>query len=102
MKVTVATRGGQAGAFASRLPPKILDAGTLAPAAAAELTRLIEAARQAPAAPLRAGAVPGDSATTTITVEAEGPPLVLRQSDAGMTPAFAALVDWLARRSSER
>ena len=37
----------------------------------------------------------------TITVEEDGRPTALTQSDTTMTPAFAALFDWLERHGGK-
>ncbi|NVO14831.1 MAG: hypothetical protein HXX10_12420 [Rhodoplanes sp.] len=99
MKVTVVVRGGQMGAFASRLPSQVVDAAALPPAQAAELRRLVEAARQVPTRTLSPGAVPGDVQSIAVTVEDGGAPFTMRASDATMSSAFSALVDWLRRRT---
>ncbi|KPI20628.1 hypothetical protein OV450_0094 [Actinobacteria bacterium OV450] len=90
MKVTLATHGGLAAAANLRLPPKVLDTDTLPENAASELARLVEAAVAAGEAdqPSRAR----DAMSYTISVEDGGRSTVLKQSDAAMTPAFAALL----------
>ncbi|MFB6805144.1 protealysin inhibitor emfourin [Streptomyces sp. NPDC056387] len=90
MKVTLATHGGLAATANLRLPPKVLDTDTLPENAASELARLVEAA-------VATGEVdqPGrarDAMSYTISVEDGGRSTVLKQSDAAMTPAFAALL----------
>lgn len=100
MKVTVVVRGGQLGAIARRLPSQVVDAATLPAADAAELRRLVEAARQAPPRTLSPGAVPGDVQSIAVTVEDGGATFTTRASDATMSPAFSALVDWLRRRDT--
>ena len=46
--------------------------------------------------------LPPDAMGYTITVEDDGqPPLVLRGSDAGMSDAFAALLEWLEAHAEE-
>ncbi|MET9960005.1 protealysin inhibitor emfourin [Streptomyces sp. NPDC006326] len=96
MKVTLATHGGLAGAINLRLPPKVLDTEALPENAAAELAQLVAAAVPTPEAdrPGRAR----DAMSYTITVEDGGRLTVLKQSDADMSPAFAALLTWLQGR----
>ncbi|MFI8265751.1 protealysin inhibitor emfourin [Streptomyces sp. NPDC085665] len=93
MKVTLAAHGGLAATVNLRLPPKVLDTDTLPENAASELARLVAAAVAPPVAdqPGRAR----DAMSYTITVEDGGRSTVLKQSDAAMTPAFAALLAWL-------
>ncbi|AKJ14706.1 hypothetical protein ABB07_32995 [Streptomyces incarnatus] len=95
MKVTLATHGGQAAAIHLRLPPRVLDTDVLPEDAAAELARLVAAAVPA-AEEERHGRAP-DAMSYTITVEDEGRSTVLTQSDAAMSPAFAALLGWLEK-----
>ncbi|MCX5380717.1 protealysin inhibitor emfourin [Streptomyces sp. NBC_00091] len=97
MKVTLATHGGLAAAI--RRPPKVLDTDTLPESAATELAQLVAAAVPTPTEdqPGRAR----DARSYTITVEDGGRSTVLQQSDAAMTPAFAALLTWL-RKHFER
>lgn len=93
MKVTLATHGGLAAAVDHRLPPKVLDTEALPENAATELTRLVAAAVPTPTVDQPGGA--RDVMSYTITVEDGGRVTVLKQSDAAMTPAFAALLSWL-------
>ncbi|GAA3503840.1 hypothetical protein GCM10019016_109520 [Streptomyces prasinosporus] len=100
MKVTLAAHGGQAAAVLLRLPPRVLDTDTLPEDAAAELARLVAAA-----VPAAEGGGPGrarDAMSYTITVEEGGRPTVLTQSDASMSPAFAALLGWLEEHFARR
>jgi hypothetical protein len=81
----------------ARPTPPVLDAAKLPPAETAELTRLVSAAKADPPAQ---EAKPGralDAMSYTITVE-NGQRIVLTQSDASMSPAFAALLGFLAKR----
>lgn len=100
MKVTLATVGGQAAAINLRLPPKVLDTGTLPADAASELDRLVAAALPEPEEerPGRAG----DAMSYTITVEDDGRTTALTQSDTTMTPAFGALLGWLEKHFARR
>ncbi|MEJ8641423.1 protealysin inhibitor emfourin [Streptomyces sp. MS1.HAVA.3] len=95
MKVTLATRGGLAAAVNLRLPPRALDTDTLPANAAAELDQLVAAAVPTPEVDQPSGA--RDAMSYTITVEDGGRSAVLKQSDAGMTREFAALLTWLQR-----
>ncbi|THA44957.1 protealysin inhibitor emfourin [Streptomyces sp. A1136] len=90
MKLTLATHGGLAAAANLRLPPKVLDTDTLPESTAQELDRLVAAAVATPTEdrPSRAR----DAMSYTLTVEDGGRSTVLKQSDAAMTPAFAALL----------
>ncbi|MBT2447451.1 hypothetical protein J7F03_10260 [Streptomyces sp. ISL-43] len=100
MKVTLATHGGLAAAINLRLPPKVLDTDTLPEHAAAELAQLVAAAVPTPEAdqPSRAR----DAMSYTITVEDGGRSTVLKQSDATMTPTFAALLTWLRKHFEQQ
>jgi hypothetical protein len=95
MKVTLATHGGLAAAIRMRSPAQAVDGDALPKAAAAELARLVAAAKAAPA---RAEENPGrgaDLMAYTITVEDDGPPVTLQQSQTTMSPAFDALRRWI-------
>jgi hypothetical protein len=99
MKVTLATHGGQIAALQLGRPPRALDADALTPAQRAELSRLVAAAKSEadkPAAtPESAARRGGDLMTYTVRFEDDKGPVVITQSDRGMSPAFAALLDWL-------
>lgn len=97
MKVTVEKRGGQAAAINLRLPPRVVDATALSPSDAAELSRLVAAARSSPARERESG-IPGDAMSYRITIEDGADPVVLRQSDTTMSDAFGALLSWLEKR----
>lgn len=96
MKISLATRGGQAAAIYLRLPPRVVNVDSLPKEAAAELARLVDAAKNAPAAKAGPGPAPG-AMSYTITVEDGGEPVVLHQSDNAMSPAFAALLSGLEK-----
>ncbi len=101
MKVTLAAHGGLAAAGGLGLPPDTLDTDTLPGKGAAELARLMAAAssRRPPAdRPSRAR----DAMSYTITVEDGGRSTVLEQSDASMTPEFAALLTWLQQHFEQQ
>lgn len=96
MKISLAIHGGQAAAINMRLPPRIVNVGSLPKEIAAELVRLVEAAKTAPAAKAAPGFA-ADAMSYTITVEDDHEPVVLRQSDTTMSPAFAALLSGLEK-----
>jgi len=106
MKVTLAKRGGQLAAINLRRPPLIVDSDALPKSSAEELTRLVAAAKAAPATeekgPGIPPGIPGDVMSYTITVDEEGSATVLKQSDITMSPAFAALLGWLESYSARR
>ena len=94
MKISLHEHGGIAAATRLTQPPRVLDVAALPAKAAAELVRLLAAAHAAhPAAPGGAGA--RDAMHYTITIDDDGHETTLAQGDAGMTDAFAALLDWL-------
>jgi hypothetical protein len=100
MKITLAKHGGLAAGI--RQLPRVVNSSALPEKAVAELAGLIAAAK---AEPPPVDDKPGrarDAMSYTITVEeAEtGEPIVLRESDAGMTSSFAALLDWIHDQSS--
>ncbi|MEV6297235.1 protealysin inhibitor emfourin [Streptomyces sp. NPDC051896] len=101
MKVTLATHGGQAAAIQLRLPPKVLDTGTLPTNTAAELAELVAAAvptadKERPPGQAR------DAMSYTITVENDSHTTVLTQSDTTMSPEFAALLGWLEKHFTQQ
>jgi len=95
MKVTLTTHGGLTAGI--RRPPSIVESSALSEPAAAELTRLVAAAKGDPAVKAVKPGRARDAMTYTITVEEDGQPTVLRQSDTAISPAFAALLTWLQR-----
>ncbi|AZS75025.1 hypothetical protein DDE74_32565 [Streptomyces lydicus] len=100
MKVTLATHGGLAAAINLRLPPKALDTDALPANVAAELAQLVAAAVAMPKEDRATRA--RDAMSYTITVEDGGRSTVLRQSDAAMSPAFAALLTWLKKHFEQQ
>lgn len=80
----------------ARPTPSGLDAAKLPPAETAELTRLVSAAKADPPAQEAKPGRARDAMSYTITVE-NGQRVVLTQSDASMSPAFA-LLGFLAKR----
>ncbi|MFJ3310942.1 protealysin inhibitor emfourin [Streptomyces sp. NPDC086549] len=100
MKVTLATHGGLAAVTNLRLPPKVLDTDALPANAAAELVQLVAAAVAMPEEDEASRA--RDAMSYTITVEDGGRSTVLKQSDAAMSPAFAALLTWLENHFAQQ
>ena len=94
MKVTLATHGGLAAAINMRLPPRVVDTETLPRPAAAELSRLVAAAKAVNAFPA-GGERARDAMSYMITVEERGQSTTLAQSDVTMSAQFAALLNWL-------
>jgi hypothetical protein len=100
MRVTLTKHGGLAAGI--RRPPRVVEADALTPEAAEKLARLVASAKAAPSA---GGSGPGrarDAMGYTISVEDGGQSTLLRQSDANMSPAFAALLEWLERLSEAK
>lgn len=95
MKVTLETYGGLAAAADFRRRPQVLDTAALPESPATELARLVAAAVAMPVEADTGRA--RDARSYTITVEDGGRSTLLEQSDAAMTPAFAALLTWLRR-----
>ncbi len=99
MKVTLATHGGLAAGLRLGSAPVVVDGAQLPDADARRLDELVGAARAEPDPP-PAGGSARDAMSYTVTVEGAGDSGVLRRSDDAMTPAFAALLDWLGSRPS--
>jgi hypothetical protein len=97
VKVTLETHGGLAAGLRLGGRPVVLDAAQLPEDDARTLGDLVAAARAEPAADPARRSAP-DAMSYTVTVEDAGGPELLRRSDDGMTPAFAALLDWLGGR----
>ncbi|MFF1443530.1 protealysin inhibitor emfourin [Streptomyces sp. NPDC058295] len=98
--MTLETYGGLAAATNLRRPPKVLDTAALPETAAAELAQLLAAAVSMPQED-QAGRA-RDAMSYTITVEEGDRVTVLEQSDAAMTPAFAALLTWLRKHFAQQ
>ncbi|WP_225823433.1 protealysin inhibitor emfourin [Streptomyces naphthomycinicus] len=94
------TYGGLAAVLDPRRPPQVLDTDALPEAAAAELARLLAAAGSMPEEDTDGRA--RDAMSYTITAEDGDRVTVLEQSDAAMTPAFAALLTWLRKHFAQR
>jgi hypothetical protein len=99
MKVTLTKHGGLAAGIRRR--PRVVDADTLPAPAAGELSRLVAAAKAGPSPETSGPGRARDAMGYTITVEDGGQPTVLRQSDATMSPEFAALLEWIERHPAE-
>src|SRR5689334_11827298 len=106
MEVTLEQHGGWSTPLTIDRPaaPRRVDTTALPPEQARELSRLLaEAEAEVNTAP---AAAPGPSRSApeamryTVTVERSGQQIVLRQSDANMPSAFAALLDWLQRHAA--
>src|SRR5262245_21157565 len=98
MKVTLTSHGGLAAGM--RRPPCVVESSALPERAAADLARLVAAARTAPAVREQDPGRARDAMSYTITVEENGEATVLRQSDAALAPAFADLVAWLKQHGA--
>ncbi len=99
MKVTLATHGGQAAAINMQLRPRVVDTETLPRPAAAELSRLVTAAKAVNASPSSGGHA-RDAMSYMITVEERGQSTTLAQSDVTMSAQFAALLNWLQQHAA--
>jgi hypothetical protein len=94
MRVILATHGGLAAAITRRLPPRVVDTEQLPPSSEAELRELLAGVVSAP----RAESAP-DAMSYTITVEDGDESTTLTASDTTMSPAFAALLNWIQTQS---
>jgi hypothetical protein len=94
MLITLATHGGLAAGLRLGARPVVVDSARLPEADARTLGELVQAARAEPPPP-PAGGSARDAMSYTVTVEDEGGSAELRRTDEAMTPAFAALLDWL-------
>jgi hypothetical protein len=95
VKVSLKTHGGWGAPIYRALPPKAVEVDELPKEEAGALLRLIDAAKRAPAPkeePSHESVPKGMS--YTITIEEDGEPVVLHQSE-NMSPAFEALLNWL-------
>jgi hypothetical protein len=95
MRITLATHGGQIAAARVGRLPRALDTQALAAPQKAELSRLIAAAKSEAGNGGTGRRGGGDLMSYTINIEDDKGSVVLKQSDAAMSPAFAALLDWL-------
>ncbi|QJT00132.1 hypothetical protein G9272_07405 [Streptomyces asoensis] len=100
MTVTLEAYGGLAAASNLRRPSEVLDTDALPETAAAELAQLLAAAVSMPQGDGTGRA--RDAMSYTITVQDGDRVTVLEQSDAAMTPAFAALLTWLKKHFAQQ
>jgi hypothetical protein len=99
VKVTLSTHGGLAAGLRLGGRPAEIDGDRLPAVDARVLADLVRAARAEDVPDERRGSAP-DAMSYTVTVEDESGSGVLRRSDDAMTPAFAALLDWLGAHRS--
>ncbi len=98
MKVTLTKYGGLAAGI--RRPPYIVDSSALPSPEAMELKRLVTETKTTPAVKEKNPGRARDAMSYTIMIEETGnEPVVINQSDTTMSPAFAALLEWLERHS---
>ena len=97
MKVSLAKHGGQAAGILLGRPPQVLDTSTLAPTAAEEICKLIEAATAAQPAEEGGPGRARDAMSYTITVEDGDRQTVVKCSDTNMSHALADLLVLLER-----
>lgn len=92
MRISLQTYGGIAGGM--RLPARSLDTAALGEDDAEKTARLVDAAlRDHPHAP--PSAARADAMSYTIAIEDGGKASAITENDMSMTPAFAALLEWL-------
>ena len=96
MKITLAQHGGLAAGIHLQRSPLVIDTTDLEQAKAAELTRLVAAARAAPPRADNRGTA-RDEMSYTVTIEDDGHETRISQSDTTMSADFAALLAWLRR-----
>jgi hypothetical protein len=95
MRIKLAKHGGWTAGLP--MPPRAVESNTLNEHAAAELHGLVAAAKADSPAKTAEPTGGADLMSYTITIDDAGQPVVLHQSDSGMTPAFSALLNWLER-----
>jgi len=98
--MTLETYGGLAAVTNLRRPPKVLDTDALPETATAELAQLLTEAAAVPQEDQAGHA--RDAMSYTITATAGDRVTVLEQSDAAMTPEFAALLTWLKKHFAQQ
>ncbi|MEU1465121.1 protealysin inhibitor emfourin [Streptomyces sp. NPDC005727] len=98
--MTLEAYGGLAAVTNLRRPPEVLDTDALPETAKAELARLLTEAAAMPQEE-QAGRA-RDAMSYTITAETGDSVTVLEQSDAAMTPAFAALLTSLRKHFAQQ
>jgi hypothetical protein len=102
MKITFAKHGGQAAGIYLHLPPKVIDATAIAPEKATELAQLVAAAKASMQVREDKREHGADLMSYTITVEENGQPTLLRQSQTNIDPRFKALRDWLEEHPNQK
>jgi hypothetical protein len=100
MKVTLAKHGGWQAPL--RLPPRVVDGDSLTAEELDELRRLLAAAKAGANAPDERSARAPEAMKYTITVDDGGEPILLRQTDTNLTPAFATLMTWIEQHSRNK
>lgn len=95
MKITLTKHGGWTAGM--RRPPRSVDVTALPEATAQNLKNLVAAAQSAPTPEEVKPGATRDGMSYTITVEDAQAPTVLKQSDAAMSPEFAALMQHIER-----
>src|SRR5262245_59392754 len=97
MKITFASRGGQAAGILLHRPPIVIDATAFEASKAAELRALVAAASSAPPPPRSSKT--RDEMSYSITIDDAGTTTTLSQSDTAMTTEFRRLMSWLQSNS---
>lgn len=95
MKVTLTKHGGLAAGI--RRSPDVVESSVLPEPVAAELVKLVAALKAAPVVSEEKPGRARDAMTYTISVDEDGQVSVFRQSDTGMSEAFANFLTWLER-----
>jgi hypothetical protein len=93
MKLILEKHGGFAAGI--RRPPLVVDSHSLPTAAAAELERLVAAARSAAPSVEEGPGKARDAMSYTISVDDADAPVAMTASDVDMHPAFADLLRWI-------
>jgi hypothetical protein len=102
MKVSLATHGGHLAGYYRNREPQVVDTTSLPRDAAEELARLVTAAKTAPASGHTRSDLARDAISYTITIENDGPPVVLVQSDVTMSSAFVTLRNWIKTHATSK
>lgn len=95
MKIGLAIHGGLAAGIRLGRPARTLDADALPETEKSKLRELIAAAKREAASGASKGPRGADNQSYTISVADGDEPLELTQYDATMSPAFAALRNWI-------
>jgi len=99
MKVSLQKFGGWLAGMSR--PPKIVDTANLPAQEAAELERLVTAAKEKGIAESDNLRTAPDAMSYTITIEDGIQPFGLHQSDTTMTQEFAALKNWIEAHAAK-